>query len=76
MIKNFKHKGLSRLFIEDDKSGINAQHRERVYRLLDRLDCIAKAEDMNLPGYGFHKLVGNRKDTFSVKASGNWRITL
>jgi proteic killer suppression protein len=30
---------------------------------------------MNLPGYGLHRLTGNRKDTWSVKVSGNWRIT-
>lgn len=75
MIKTFKHKGLSRLFIDDDKSGINTQHRERINRLLDRLDCIAMVEDMNLPGYGLHRLTGDRKDTYSVKVSGNWRIT-
>lgn len=57
------------------KGGINAQHRERINRLLDHLDCITMVEDMNLPGYGFHKLIGERKDTYSVKVSGNWRIT-
>lgn len=39
------------------------------------LDSSADVSDMNLPGYGFHKLVGNRNDTFSVKVPGNWRIT-
>jgi toxin HigB-1 len=30
---------------------------------------------MNLPGYRFHALKGDRKGTFAVDASGNWRIT-
>jgi len=30
---------------------------------------------MNLPGYGLHRLSGNRQDTYSVTVSGNWRIT-
>jgi proteic killer suppression protein len=30
---------------------------------------------MNLPGYRFHALKGDRKGTFTVAVSGNWRIT-
>jgi proteic killer suppression protein len=30
---------------------------------------------MNLPGLGFHSHKGNRKGTYSVIVSGNWRIT-
>ena len=47
----------------------------RILRLLDRLDAAMKPEDMNLPGYRFHQLKGDRKRAFSVSVSGNWRIT-
>lgn len=30
---------------------------------------------MNLPGYRFHRLTGERKGTFAVSVTGNWRIT-
>jgi len=30
---------------------------------------------MNLPGLQLHELRGNRKGTWSVKVSGNWRVT-
>jgi len=30
---------------------------------------------LNLPGYGLHKLAGDRKDLWSIKVSGNWRLT-
>lgn len=30
---------------------------------------------MNLPGLGLHELKGDRKGTWAVKVSGNWRIT-
>lgn len=75
MIKSFKHKGLARFFRNNDRSGISTQYRARISRLLDRLDSVSVADDMNLPGYAFHKLIGDRKDTWSVKVSGNWRIT-
>ncbi len=43
--------------------------------MLDRLDAGTKPEDMNLPGYRFHRLKGKRHDTYSVSVSGNWRLT-
>lgn len=30
---------------------------------------------MNLPGLPLHPLVGNREGIWSVKVSGNWRVT-
>jgi toxin HigB-1 len=30
---------------------------------------------MDLPGLELHPLKGNRKGTWAVKVSGNWRIT-
>ena len=43
--------------------------------MLDRLDTVAKPEDMNIPGYKFHQLTGTRKGTYSVTVTGNYRIT-
>lgn len=43
--------------------------------LLDRLDTAVKPEDMNIPGFRFHSLTGNRKGSYSVTVTGNWRIT-
>lgn len=54
---------------------IDARQAARIRRILDRLDSAAKANDMNLPGYGFHGLKGDRKGTYAVSVSGNWRIT-
>jgi len=41
----------------------------------EALPASAEATDMNLPGFRFHELTGNRKGSYSVKVSGNWRIT-
>lgn len=32
-------------------------------------------QDMNLPGFDFHRLKGNRKGIYAVSVSGNWRLT-
>ncbi len=75
MIKSFRHKGLERFFAKSERKGIDAKQADRIRRILDRLDAAVRAEDMNLPGYGFHHLKGNRRGSFAVSVSGNWRIT-
>lgn len=75
MIRNFTHKGLERFFKKGDHRGIIAKSEARIERILDRLNAIVKPEDMNIPGYKFHGLGGNRKGTDAVTVTGNWRIT-
>ena len=75
MIKSFKHKGLEKFFRQNVRSGLNAQHCDRIGRLLDAIDEAENPDELNIPGYGLHKLAGNKKDTWSLKVSGNWRIT-
>lgn len=75
VIRNFRHRGLERFFNRSDYKGIPAQFAPRLERMLDRLDAAAKPQDMNLPGYKFHTLKGERKGFYSVWVSGNWRLT-
>jgi proteic killer suppression protein len=66
---------LERFFAKSERKGIDAKNADRIRRMLDRLDAAVRPEDMNLPGYGFHHLKGNRRGSFAVSVSGNWRIT-
>ena len=75
MITSFKHKGLGLYFTKGSYKGIPAQYGSRIERMLDRLDASKKAEDMDLPGYKFHALKGDRKGEFAVSVTGNLRIT-
>lgn len=75
MITNFKHKGLERFFTRGVKSGIQAKHAERLRLVLGRLSASTSPKDLNLPGLNLHELGGARKRTWSVKVSGNWRVT-
>ena len=75
MIRTFKHRGLERFFTKSDYRGIPAQFAARLERMLDRLDASSRPEDMSLPGYRFHALKGDRKGSFAVSISGNWRLT-
>lgn len=75
MIKSFKHKGLEHFFLDGTKAGIQAKHAGRLRLILGRLNASTDPRDMNLPGLGLHELSGDRKGTWSVKVSGNWRVT-
>ena len=75
MILSFKHKGLARFFEHGSKSGIQAQHAERLRLILGRLSVATAARDMGLAGLRLHALKGERKGVWSVWVSGNWRVT-
>lgn len=75
MIISFIHKGLEKFFIANDYRAIPAQFAAKIERILDRLDASSRPEDMKIPGFGFHPLIGNRKGYYSVLVTGNWRIT-
>ena len=75
MIRTFKHKGLERFFAKGDHRGIPAQFGARLERMLDRLDASVVPGDMDLPGYRFHPLKGERAGEFAASVSGNWRLT-
>ena len=75
MIRSFKHKGLARFFDAGSKSGIQAKHSERLRLILGQLSAATVPEDMKLPGLDLHPLKGDRKGSWAVSVSGNWRIT-
>ncbi len=75
MIKSFKHKGLKKYFLNNDQSRINPNHIAKLARILDRLDASEKPQDMRLPDYKLHRLSGEKKGTWSVWVTGNWRVT-
>ena len=75
MIRRFRHKGLQRFFEFGSKSGIQAQHADRLRLILAQLQAATSPRDMDLPGLVLHSLKGDRKGTWAVRVSGNWRVT-
>lgn len=75
MIKGFNHKGLERFFLTGSKAGIQAKHAARLRLILGLLHACTAPQDVDLPGLGLHPLTGNRAGTWSVRVSGNWRVT-
>ena len=74
MIRSFKHKGLKRLYLHGDKKHLPDNMLERIEEILTLLDVATDLEDMDLPHFRLHPLIGNYKGFWSVKVRANWRI--
>ena len=74
-IRRFRHKGLELFFTQGKTSKIQAQHAARLRVILGRLNVAREPRDMDLPGLRLHPLKGDRRGTWAVTVSGNWRVT-
>jgi toxin HigB-1 len=74
-IRGFRHKGLELFFTTGKTSRIQAHHAARLRLILGRLNVATEPRDMYLPGLQLHELKGNRRRTWAVSVSGNWRVT-
>ena len=74
MIRTFRHKGLRRLFLDDDRRGVRADHADKLGRILARLHAARTVSDMDLPGYRLHPLKGQLNGFYAVTVQANWRV--
>jgi proteic killer suppression protein len=74
MIRNFRHRGLKRLYDKGDASKVSAQDVNKIRRILARLNNSSRPEDMDVPGFRLHPLKGDLKGFWAVTVRANWRI--
>lgn len=74
MICSFRHKGLRKLFEDDDARGVATEHADKLRRILARLHAARTVADMDLPGYRLHPLKGELKGFHAVTVQANWRV--
>ena len=74
MIESFRHKGLQRLYEEDDRRKLPADMVDRIRRILAALDAAATIEALNQPTLRLHMLKGDLKGFWSITIRANWRI--
>lgn len=75
MIVGFRHKGLEELYRKGSKRGVRPDHVPKLKRILSLLDVAQTPEDVDLPGYRTHELTGDLAGHWSMRVSGNWRVT-
>lgn len=74
MIRSIRHKGLRRLYEDDDPRGVTVEHAEKLRDILARLDAAGTVADMDLPGFRLHALKGDRRGLWAVTVRANWRV--
>jgi proteic killer suppression protein len=74
VIRSIRHKGLKRLYQDDDPRGVMAEHVVRLRDVLARLDAARAIADMDLPGFRLHPLKGESKGFWAVTVRANWRV--
>jgi proteic killer suppression protein len=74
MVRNFRHKGLQRLFQQDDGSKLPPEMVARIRLILSTLHAAQAIEAMDIPTFRLHPLKGELKGFFSVTVRANWRI--
>ena len=74
MIKTFKHKGLAELFETGSSRHVGSRYQAKALRCLDLLANADSLSELNVPGFGFHRLQG-KPVNYAMTVSANYRIT-
>jgi proteic killer suppression protein len=74
MIQSIRHKGLRRLYEDDDPRGVAAEHVVKLRDILVRLDASGGVADMGVAGFKLHPLKGDRRGFWAITVRANWRV--
>jgi proteic killer suppression protein len=75
VIRSFRHAGLEKFYKTGSKAGIQPAHAKKLESQLLALDEAETPTAMNLSGWHLHSLQGDLAGHWSVRVSGNWRMT-
>ena len=75
MIQSFQSKALKLFWTKADAKGIKPEWRAKVRIVLSALEAAKQPGDLDVPGFGFHALTGDRDGRFAIVVSRNWRVT-
>jgi proteic killer suppression protein len=75
-IRNVIHRGLRRFIERNDASGLPPPVVEKVRNIVTFLQEMEDVQELHdIPSWKVHQLTGDRKGTWSVVVTRNWRIT-
>jgi len=76
-IRNVVHRGLRRFIEDDDAAGLQPAVVTKLRRIVSFLQDMEREEELRtVPSWKAHQLAGDRKGTWSLFVTKNWRITL
>jgi len=75
-IRNVAHRGLKRFIQHNDASGLNPSVVEKVRNIMTFLQEMEDVQELrDIPSWNAHQLTGDRKGTWSLTVTRNWRVT-
>jgi toxin HigB-1 len=75
-IRSFAHKGLKRMYLENNIKGVPPEAVDKLQKMLAFLDVMEEGEELRaLTNWKVHKLTGDRKGTWSLSVTRNRRLT-
>jgi proteic killer suppression protein len=75
-IRNFTHKGLKRLYVDDNAKGLPPDTVDKLRKMFAFLDDLSDPEELRtLTAWKLHTLTGDRKGTLSLSVTRNRRLT-
>ncbi len=74
--RDFAHKGLKRLYLEDNPKGLPADAVGKLRAMMTFLQDMKDEMELHaFPRWKAHQLTGDRKGTWSLHVTRNWRLT-
>ena len=73
--RNIKSKALRLLWTDNDDSRIATTWRVKVRHIMSVLHSAREPKALDIPGLAFHRLKGDRRDSYAVSIEGPHRIT-
>jgi proteic killer suppression protein len=74
MIGSIRHKGLRRLYQEDDRKLLPPELVQRIREILTALEAADTLDGLNRPTFRLHLLKGEWKGFWAVTVRANWRV--
>ena len=75
-IRNIVHKGIKRLYLEDQPKGLPADTIDKLRKMLAFLQDMENPDELHaIPLWKAHQMKGDRKGAWSLHVTRNWRLT-
>jgi len=75
-IGNVAHRGLRRFIVDDDGAGLPPAAVAKLRRMISFLQDMGRESELHdVPTWKAHQLTGDRKGTWSLPVTRNWRLT-
>ena len=75
-VRSIAHKGLRHLYDGNSSKSVSADTVDKLRKILAFLDAMQEPQELRaLPLWKAHILTGDRKGTWSLHVTRNWRMT-